>query len=182
MVDMISENVPWRARWTWILDRFHACYVLRVWYRGRPTVVARRLGHRIRDPQARRCQCSLVRPSTTSSPNIALTSAFRISYLGGYVGLVVLMLFVFVCAQIVLTLGALRASKLLHRKLIETVLGTTLRWLDKTPASRIITRCTQDVSSGEFPSTIFAIHIVLNVRSQSTRPSRTCSPICTRSP
>ncbi|EIM80365.1 uncharacterized protein STEHIDRAFT_162782 [Stereum hirsutum FP-91666 SS1] len=68
-------------------------------------------------------------------------------YLGGYVGLVALMVLVYVCAQIVLTLGALRASKLLHRRLIETVLGTTLRWLDKTPVSRIITRCTQDVSS-----------------------------------
>lgn len=70
------------------------------------------------------------------------------------------MLIVFVCAQIVLTLGALRASKLLHRRLIETVLGTTLRWLDKTPASRIITRCTQDVSSGGFRHIYFILHVL----------------------
>lgn len=70
------------------------------------------------------------------------------------------MLLVFVAAQIVLTLGALRASKLLHRRLIETVLGTTMRWLDKTPASRIITRCTQDVSSGEFYRICFLLHVL----------------------
>ncbi|TFY83125.1 hypothetical protein EWM64_g881 [Hericium alpestre] len=41
--------------------------------------------------------------------------------------------------------GQLRASKSVHRKLIESILGTTLRWLDTTPTSRVITRCTQDV-------------------------------------
>ncbi|KAH8986094.1 hypothetical protein EDB92DRAFT_1949372 [Lactarius akahatsu] len=45
----------------------------------------------------------------------------------------------------VYTFGALRASRTIHRILIESVLGTTLRWLDTTPTSRIITRVTQDI-------------------------------------
>ncbi|KAF8201224.1 P-loop containing nucleoside triphosphate hydrolase protein [Mycena galopus ATCC 62051] len=42
-------------------------------------------------------------------------------------------------------LGIIRASKSIHRDLIDSVLGTTLRWLDTTPTSRVITRCTQDI-------------------------------------
>jgi ABC-type multidrug transport system fused ATPase/permease subunit len=41
--------------------------------------------------------------------------------------------------------GSIRASRTIHRKLIESVLGTTLRWLDTTPTSRVITRVTQDI-------------------------------------
>ncbi|KII93466.1 hypothetical protein PLICRDRAFT_35686 [Plicaturopsis crispa FD-325 SS-3] len=47
--------------------------------------------------------------------------------------------------------GSLRASRDIHRKLIDSIMGTTLRWLDITPASRIITRCTQDIRSIDGP-------------------------------
>ncbi|KAH8997805.1 P-loop containing nucleoside triphosphate hydrolase protein [Lactarius hatsudake] len=47
--------------------------------------------------------------------------------------------------------GALRASRTIHRTLIESVLGTTLRWLDTTPTSRIITRVTQDIRALDSP-------------------------------
>ncbi|THH29810.1 hypothetical protein EUX98_g4362 [Antrodiella citrinella] len=43
--------------------------------------------------------------------------------------------------------GSVRASRRLHQLLIESVLGATMRWLDKTPISRVITRCTQDIAS-----------------------------------
>ncbi|KAI0633977.1 P-loop containing nucleoside triphosphate hydrolase protein [Trametes polyzona] len=43
--------------------------------------------------------------------------------------------------------GSIRASKIIHRKLIRAVLGTTLRWLDRTPTARIITRCTEDIQT-----------------------------------
>ncbi|KDR82057.1 hypothetical protein GALMADRAFT_240518 [Galerina marginata CBS 339.88] len=90
-------------------------------------------------------------------------------YLTGYVGLVVLMLFVFCCAQTTLTLGALRASASLHKRLIETILATTLRWLDKTPTSRIITRVTQDVAAVDTAipdlfSHVFEIGVIIFVR------------------
>ncbi|KAI9436510.1 hypothetical protein BJY52DRAFT_1230473 [Lactarius psammicola] len=41
--------------------------------------------------------------------------------------------------------GTVRASKSIHRNLIEFVLGTTLRLLDTTSISRVITRVTQDI-------------------------------------
>ncbi|KZT06271.1 P-loop containing nucleoside triphosphate hydrolase protein [Laetiporus sulphureus 93-53] len=49
--------------------------------------------------------------------------------------------------------GALRASRFIHSTLISSVLGTTLRWLDMTPTSRIITRCTQDIAAVDGPIT-----------------------------
>ncbi|KAI9444465.1 P-loop containing nucleoside triphosphate hydrolase protein [Lactarius indigo] len=47
--------------------------------------------------------------------------------------------------------GALRASRAIHRTLIDSVLSTTLRWLDTTPTSRIITRVTQDIRALDGP-------------------------------
>ncbi|PIL29334.1 ATP-binding cassette transporter [Ganoderma sinense ZZ0214-1] len=43
--------------------------------------------------------------------------------------------------------GSMRAARIVHQKLVASVLGTTLRWLDKTPTSRIIARCTDDIQS-----------------------------------
>jgi hypothetical protein len=74
---------------------------------------------------------------------------FILTYLGA-------MLFYFV--------GTQRASRSINAKLVDSVLGSTLRsvriaglgihteilcssWLDETPASRIITRCTQDIAT-----------------------------------
>ncbi|KAI0258771.1 hypothetical protein BC834DRAFT_974833 [Gloeopeniophorella convolvens] len=47
--------------------------------------------------------------------------------------------------------GNIRASITIHQKLIDSILGTTLRWLDKTPTSRVIARCTEDISSVDGP-------------------------------
>ncbi|KAF9469423.1 P-loop containing nucleoside triphosphate hydrolase protein [Collybia nuda] len=90
-------------------------------------------------------------------------------YLTGYIGLVLLMLFVFSCNQLILTMGALRASNLLHKRLINSILGTTLRWLDKTPTSRVITRVTQDVAAVDTKipdnfSFLFEIGVIIIVR------------------
>lgn len=46
--------------------------------------------------------------------------------------------------------GQLRASRQLHLRLINAILGTTLRWLNTTPTSRIIARCTRDIRAGQF--------------------------------
>ncbi|KAJ7645869.1 hypothetical protein B0H17DRAFT_1186847 [Mycena rosella] len=45
------------------------------------------------------------------------------------------------------TWGSYRASRTIHKQLVESVLGTTLRWLDVTPVSRIIARCTVDINA-----------------------------------
>jgi hypothetical protein len=56
--------------------------------------------------------------------------------------------FVSSIATSVYMFGGLRASRTIHRRLISSVLGTTLRWLDSTPVARVIARCTQDMQSG----------------------------------
>ncbi|KAJ7759560.1 P-loop containing nucleoside triphosphate hydrolase protein, partial [Mycena metata] len=50
--------------------------------------------------------------------------------------------------DIVFAFAVLKASRDIHRRLIESILGTTLRWLDITPASRVITRFTADINAG----------------------------------
>ncbi|KAH8072268.1 hypothetical protein BXZ70DRAFT_964229 [Cristinia sonorae] len=42
--------------------------------------------------------------------------------------------------------GTIRASGKIHEKLITSILGSTMRWLDVTPTSRVMSRCTRDVS------------------------------------
>ncbi|KAG6837885.1 hypothetical protein H0H93_013038 [Arthromyces matolae] len=50
------------------------------------------------------------------------------------------------CASYLLYIhGVIRASRSIHSQLLSSVLGTTLRWLDVTPTSRVIARCTQDI-------------------------------------
>ncbi|KAI0365043.1 P-loop containing nucleoside triphosphate hydrolase protein [Pilatotrama ljubarskyi] len=43
--------------------------------------------------------------------------------------------------------GSVRAARIVHKELVTSVLGTTLRWLDKTPTARIIARCTVDIQT-----------------------------------
>ena len=59
--------------------------------------------------------------------------------------------------------GGLRASRTIHRRLISSVLGTTLRWLDSTPVARVIARCTQDMQSGAPPSNFASCEFGLTV-------------------
>ncbi|PIL37563.1 ATP-binding cassette transporter [Ganoderma sinense ZZ0214-1] len=73
-------------------------------------------------------------------------SEVKISY---YLSVYNIMLFfgiICYCSSYVVYLfGVLRASRSMHATLVRSVLSATLRWLDKTPTSRIITRCTQDI-------------------------------------
>ncbi|KAJ7596755.1 P-loop containing nucleoside triphosphate hydrolase protein [Mycena floridula] len=45
------------------------------------------------------------------------------------------------------TLGGLRASRTIHKALINSVMGATLRWIETTPQSRVVTRGTQDIEA-----------------------------------
>ncbi|EIN13416.1 P-loop containing nucleoside triphosphate hydrolase protein [Punctularia strigosozonata HHB-11173 SS5] len=72
-------------------------------------------------------------------------------YLAVYSGLLVFAIICYVIGFTFYTFGQLRASRTIHRKLIESILGTTLRWLDKTPTSRVIARCTQDIRAIDGP-------------------------------
>ncbi|KAJ7461841.1 hypothetical protein B0H11DRAFT_117745 [Mycena galericulata] len=54
-------------------------------------------------------------------------------------------------ADVVFAYAVLAASRSIHRQLIESILGTTLRWLDITPASRVIARFTADITAVDGP-------------------------------
>ncbi|PBK89786.1 P-loop containing nucleoside triphosphate hydrolase protein [Armillaria gallica] len=66
-------------------------------------------------------------------------------YIGVYGLLLLVTLLFYIFGYVLFVFGAIRASRTINRKLIESILGTTLRWLDTTPTSRIITRCTGDI-------------------------------------
>lgn len=72
-------------------------------------------------------------------------------YLGVYVSLVLSAAVIICCSFVIYIFGALRASRSVHKQLVESLLGTTLRWLDVTPISRVITRCTQDMRAVDGP-------------------------------
>ncbi|KAK7462765.1 hypothetical protein VKT23_020778 [Stygiomarasmius scandens] len=61
---------------------------------------------------------------------------------------------------IVFLFGSIRASKIIHNKLVESILGTTLRWLDMTPTSRVLTRCTKDIRDVDDPVSSFFSSLV----------------------
>ncbi|THH12876.1 hypothetical protein EW146_g7283 [Bondarzewia mesenterica] len=80
------------------------------------------------------------------------TAEVQISfYLGIYCLLLLFAIIVFSIGSGTYVFGTLRASRSIHRKLIQSVLGTTLRWLDTTPTSRVIARCTQDIRAIDGP-------------------------------
>ncbi|KAJ3519232.1 hypothetical protein NMY22_g13302 [Coprinellus aureogranulatus] len=68
-------------------------------------------------------------------------------YMGIYALITLFVIVVFSARDIWLLLGQLRASRTIHKVLSESILGTTLRWLDETPVSRIIQRMTLDIGS-----------------------------------
>lgn len=89
----------------------------------------------------------------------------RYSYLTVY-SLIVFAAIVFqVSATVTWTYGSVRASRSLHRVLLDSLLRSTFRsvlngiavddtelmfrWLDVTPTSRVVARCTQDIQAGD---------------------------------
>ncbi|SJL07707.1 uncharacterized protein ARMOST_11057 [Armillaria ostoyae] len=80
-------------------------------------------------------------------------------YIGVYGLLLLVTLLFYVVAYVIFVFGGIRASRTINRKLIESILGTTLRWLDTTPTSRIITRCTGDIRAVDsmVPMFLFAV-------------------------
>ncbi|TFK46964.1 multidrug resistance-associated ABC transporter [Heliocybe sulcata] len=72
-------------------------------------------------------------------------------YLTVYVLLLVSAITMYCVGYAFYYIGSIRASRDLHKKLLDAILGTTLRWLDKTPTSRVIARCTQDIRAVDGP-------------------------------
>ncbi|KIM54250.1 hypothetical protein SCLCIDRAFT_1222221 [Scleroderma citrinum Foug A] len=88
----------------------------------------------------------------SSQYNDRPTSEVDVRYnLAIYAFLLILSCATYVPGYIIYYLGTLRSSRTIHKRLVEAVLGTTLRWLDTTPTSRVITRCTQDIRAIDGP-------------------------------
>ncbi|KAJ7185322.1 multidrug resistance-associated ABC transporter [Mycena filopes] len=66
-------------------------------------------------------------------------------YLSTFIGIVVVGSIALAAVFIYLVSGQLRASKIIHKDLIDSILRAPLRWLDVTPTSRILQRVTSDV-------------------------------------
>ncbi|KAJ7578665.1 P-loop containing nucleoside triphosphate hydrolase protein [Mycena floridula] len=64
-----------------------------------------------------------------------------------YLGIVAISLAFHWLEYIIFLFASIRASRVVHNQLVSAVLGATFRWLDTTPVSRIIARCTQDISA-----------------------------------
>ncbi|KAJ6574692.1 hypothetical protein B0H19DRAFT_1371649 [Mycena capillaripes] len=72
-------------------------------------------------------------------------------YLGIFSLLLLIGMAIYSSSFFLYTQGVFRASKSIHKQLIDSVLGTTLRWLDITPTSRVIARCTVDIRTVDGP-------------------------------
>ncbi|KAJ3513917.1 hypothetical protein NLJ89_g2683 [Agrocybe chaxingu] len=87
-------------------------------------------------------------------------------YLMLYCFLMLFMLVTLALSNIFFVAGALRAAKVINTRLMDSIFGSTWRWLDETPTGRIITRCTQDVRivDGTIPQMLsLAVECVLSM-------------------
>ncbi|WVQ74585.1 hypothetical protein IAR50_004186 [Cryptococcus sp. DSM 104548] len=76
-------------------------------------------------------------------------------YLGLYFVFVLIGLVELAASAILFYMGAVKASREVHRRLVNTIFGAYMRFLDSTPVGRIISRFTKDMKSvdGSFTET-----------------------------
>ncbi|KAJ3814087.1 hypothetical protein F5876DRAFT_86666 [Lentinula aff. lateritia] len=87
-------------------------------------------------------------------PSESFHNPFLVCRILMYFVIALILLFVvvtFAAGFIIYLYGVLRASRSIHKQLMQSVLGSTLRWLDTTPTSRVITRATQDMRDVDGP-------------------------------
>ncbi|KAF7377873.1 ATP-binding cassette transporter [Mycena sanguinolenta] len=75
------------------------------------------------------------------------TSVPVLKYIGSYSLILLGATVVNSSGYIYFTLGSFNASKAIHKQLFNSVVGSTFRWLDVTPTSRIIARFTADINA-----------------------------------
>uniref|UniRef100_A0A8H7XP05 P-loop containing nucleoside triphosphate hydrolase protein n=1 Tax=Psilocybe cubensis TaxID=181762 RepID=A0A8H7XP05_PSICU len=81
-------------------------------------------------------------------------------YLTIYTSILFISMGMYTCAVLIYNTGAQRASRTINRKLTDSVLTSTLRWLDETPSARIISRCAQDIGQVDGPLARFLAQVV----------------------
>ncbi|KAJ3557435.1 hypothetical protein NM688_g1474 [Phlebia brevispora] len=68
-------------------------------------------------------------------------------YLSLYTASVAGNLLLHIVSSVIFVWGTLRASRVIHIQLVEKLLYATFRWLDTTPSSRVVARCTRDIDA-----------------------------------
>ncbi|EKM51019.1 uncharacterized protein PHACADRAFT_177708 [Phanerochaete carnosa HHB-10118-sp] len=68
-------------------------------------------------------------------------------YLGVYSLIMIVDVAFYLTQSLVDAIGRIKASRSIHEKLVVSIFGSKFRWLDVTPTSRIITRCTLDIQA-----------------------------------
>lgn len=68
-------------------------------------------------------------------------------YLGLYFVFVLIGLVQLAASAILFYMGAVKASREIHKRLVNTIFGAYMRFLDSTPVGRIISRFTKDMKS-----------------------------------
>ncbi|KEP52172.1 multidrug resistance-associated ABC transporter [Rhizoctonia solani 123E] len=68
-------------------------------------------------------------------------------YLAVYIAICLSGVCMYSGAYIMHILGSVRAARRIHGRLVTSILGAPLRWLDSTPVGRVIARFTQDIRS-----------------------------------
>ncbi|WVQ79115.1 hypothetical protein IAT38_001210 [Cryptococcus sp. DSM 104549] len=76
-------------------------------------------------------------------------------YLGLYFAFVVIGLIALAASAVIFYIGAVKASREMHKRLVDSIFGAYMRFLDATPVGRIISRFTKDMKSidGQFTET-----------------------------
>ncbi|KAF9533202.1 hypothetical protein CPB83DRAFT_846042 [Crepidotus variabilis] len=77
----------------------------------------------------------------------------NVLYISVFSGIAIFNILGFLCLTFYYNWRAIAASRYIHNKLVSSVFGSTLRWLDETPAARITARCTNDIRTvdGQLP-------------------------------
>ncbi|KAF9555324.1 multidrug resistance-associated ABC transporter [Agrocybe pediades] len=78
-------------------------------------------------------------------------------YIGTYAAIALSVSLLNCAAYMLYFFGSMRASRKINKLLINSVLRSTMRWLDETPTARIIARCTQDIRAVD---TILPQHLI----------------------
>ncbi|KAJ3543408.1 hypothetical protein NM688_g5857 [Phlebia brevispora] len=82
-------------------------------------------------------------------------------YLGVYASLVFMTVLLHIWHTVLYAGATMRSSRTIHGKLISSLVGSTFRWLDVTPVSRVIARCTQDIQAVDGPVAQYLMYIMI---------------------
>ncbi|KAG8824518.1 hypothetical protein FRC19_001616 [Serendipita sp. 401] len=83
----------------------------------------------------------------SSSAPATVSRGASIIYVGIFACIGIGIVFINLLGQIVLAIGAYRASKRLFTDLLQTVMHCTMRWFDTTPTGRILNRFSKDIET-----------------------------------